>query len=117
MALLDRQSILTADDLGRELVTIPEWGGDVYVSEMTAAERDAFEAEWLKNKEDGTETINLRARLVARVLCSDSGERIFTDSDADALGRKSAAVVDRLFAVAQRLNGMSAADVEQLEKN
>lgn len=115
--MLDKHAILTADDLARELVTVPEWGGEVYISEMTAAERDAFEAEWLRGKEDGTETANLRARLVCRVLCDDTGARLFADADADALGRKSAAVVDRLFAVAQRLNGMTQADVAALEKN
>ena len=37
--------------------------------------------------------------------------------DIEALGGKSAAVLDRLFGVAQKINGMAAADIEALEKN
>ena len=39
--MLDRNAILGADDLGREVVDVPEWAGSVQVRGLTAAERDA----------------------------------------------------------------------------
>jgi hypothetical protein len=42
---LTRDSILNAKDLKKELVKVPEWGGEVYVRCMTGSERDAFESE------------------------------------------------------------------------
>ena len=41
MAYLDKAAILTADDLGRREVAVPEWGGTVLIRGLTGAERDA----------------------------------------------------------------------------
>ena len=68
--MLTKESILKADDLPKELVEVPEWHGQVWVSTLTKA-----------------------------------------------LGDKSAAALDRCFAVAQRLNGFSSDDVEDLAGN
>ena len=35
--ILDKKSILLADDVVKELVSVPEWGGDVWVRGMTGA--------------------------------------------------------------------------------
>ncbi len=113
---LTKDAILSADDLPREEVDVPEWNGSVFVRTMTAAERDSFEMGVMQ--EDGSKDfLNLRARLCARCLVDDKGERLFTDAEAVALGGKSAGALDRIFAVTQRLNGMSAEDVEELAKN
>ena len=58
---------------------------------------------------------NLRSRLVVLCAVDESGKRIFNDSDADALGKKSAAAVDRLFTAASKHNGFSSKDIEELE--
>ncbi len=36
MNILSKEAILSADDLPREIVSVPEWGGQVYVRTMTA---------------------------------------------------------------------------------
>ena len=116
---LNREQILGAEDLPRELVPVPEWGGELWVRTMTAAERDDFEIGSLKNL-NGTVEIdrrNLRASLVARCAISEDGGRLFTDADIVTLGGKSAAAMDRVYAVAARLNRLSAADAEELAKN
>jgi hypothetical protein len=123
MNLLSKEAILAADDLPREIVSVPEWGGQVYVRTMTGTDRDAFEAS-LINRESGESgqsskdqrMHNVRARLVSLTLCSELGERLFQDGDIDALGRKSARALDRVFAVAQRLNGIGT-DEAQAAKN
>ena len=101
------------DDLPRELVNVPEWGGDVFVRTMTGTDRDAFEAS-LIGKEGRME--NVRARLVSLTLCNEAGERMFDDAEIAALGKKSARALDRVFSVAQRLNGIGTEQVEAAKK-
>jgi len=60
---------------------------------------------------------NVRARLCAISIVDETGKRMFSDEDVRALGRKSAAALDRVFAAAQRLSGLTDEDVEELAKN
>ena len=117
--MLSRDDILGSDDLARELVETPEWGGEVYVRCLTGAERDRFEADMLQDEETDSRKrfYNLRARLVVLAVCDDHNLPLFMLNDVEALGRKSAKVLDRLFSVAQRLSGMTKEDVEALTKN
>lgn len=119
MGLLSREAILGAEDLPSEQVTVPEWGGDVRVRSLTGTERDAFEQTCYTGRgADRKENFsNLRARLVALAVVDDEGKRVFADNDVLALGRKSAAALDRVFSVAQRLNGLSPSDVRDLAGN
>lgn len=119
VVFLNREAILAAEDLPRELVEVPEWGGAVYVRALTGAERDQFEASIVeqRGRDVRMNMRNIRAKLVALTVVDEDGQRIFTDDDVAALGGKSAAALDRLFAVAQRLSGLSKEDVEELAKN
>ena len=119
MAYLTRDAILQADDLLFEDVEIPEWGGMVRVRGLTGAERDAFEAEIVeqRGKKTRLNMQNFRAKLVARSVVNGDGQRLFSDKDAHALGKKSAAALNRVFEVAQRLSGLSDKDVEELVEN
>jgi hypothetical protein len=114
--LLTAAEILAADDLPREKVECPEWGGHLYIRTLTGKERDAFEAS-VVGKGSSTNLVNVRARLVALAGCNDAGEPIFTAAQVDALGDKSAAALSRCFDVASRLNHLSNRDIEELEKN
>jgi hypothetical protein len=60
---------------------------------------------------------NFRARLLVKCVTDDTGARIFTDDEAAKLGEQPADVLDRVFAVAQQVNGMTQKDVEDLAKN
>lgn len=107
--MLTKEQILLSDDLPQEPVQVPEWGGEVQVRTMTGTDRDAFEAS-LIGKDGRLE--NVRARLVSLTLCDEAGVRLFSDGDIDALGQKSAKALDRVFTVAQRLNGIGTDQVE-----
>ena len=61
--------------------------------------------------------LNLRAKLVGLCMVDEHGVRVFSDNDFDAVGGKSGLVLDRLFMVAQRINGLSNSEVETLTKN
>ena len=120
MAILPADLILQADDLPRELVAVPEWGGEVYVRCMTAAERDDWESSVISLEKGGktkTDMRNLRAKLVARTVCDEKGERLFSDAQVKELGGKSAAALDRLYSVAARLSAITKSDEDELLGN
>lgn len=119
--LLSRASILSADDLPIEDVEVPEWGGTVRVRGLSSAERDAWE-ESLMGPEDAEgkrkQTYeNIRAKLIARSAIDEAGNRLFTDADVVALGKKGAAPLVRLYTVALRLSRLRKEDVETIKGN
>ena len=119
MTLLTKDQILKADDCSHEDIDVPEWGGSVRIIAMAACERDAFEASMLdsKGKGDSKRLQNFRARFIARCIVDADNNRLFSDKDMVALGKKSAKPVSRIFDACQKLNGMTDKDVEELEGN
>ncbi len=119
MDLLSKEAILASSDLPTERVTVKAWGGDVIVRTMTGEERDAFEESLIDRSGDAPkrDARNFRAKLVALCLVNDKGTRLFEESDILALAGKNGAILDRLAAVAQRLNKLSDEDVASLIKN
>lgn len=117
--MLTKDQILDAKDLQTEVVEVPEWGGSVKIRGMTGVERDAFEESLLRGKGKNTRVNmqNIRAKLVAHSVVNGDGERMFSNADVQALGKKSAAALDRIFDVAQELSGITKADVEELAAN
>lgn len=117
MALLTRDGILAADDLKREEVAVPEWGGSVLVSTMTGAQRDAWEQSLVAGGKGKVDISNVRARLVSFCVVDEGGNRLFSDGDAEALGRKSGAALERCAQAAQRLNALTEQALEDARGN
>lgn len=120
--ILNRAAILAAEGLTRELVEVPEWGGAVYVRELSGTQRDAFEASVMTLSDKPGEQpkpnlTNARAKLVALSAVDEEGKSLFTLDDVAVLGRKSARALDRVVTVAQRLSGLSASDLEGILGN
>jgi len=110
---LTREQILEADDLQIKAVDVPEWGGVTYVRTINAEDY----AKYVRSNVDanGKATMdNYIARYCAFTICDSKGNRLFTDNDAIALGKKYSSVMARLYNEAQTLNGE---DIEELEKN
>jgi len=116
---LNRDEILKLNDLPVEEVYVPEWDAWVRVRGLTGAERDAFEQSIVETRGKNTRMNlrNIRAKLVALCVVDEQGNRLFSDEDAELLGRKSAAALNRVFEVAQRLSGLRPEDVEELAGN
>ena len=112
---LSRDQILAADDLGMMKVNVPEWGGEVFIRVMSVGERDAYENEWVQNRGKGVESF--RSKFLARCLCDENGERLFSDADISLLEKKSAKIMCRLWDKAMAHNALSNDDVEELAKN
>lgn len=115
--MLTREAILKASDATMKEIQVPEWGGSVFVRSMSAYERDAFEAEQFRLNEAGRRAENARARMAAACVCDAEGGALFTAEDVEELGKKSAKALSRIFDAALALNGFTADDVEELEKN
>jgi hypothetical protein len=116
---LSKDDILKAEDLVTEDVEVPEWGGTVSVRGLTGRERDEFEASIMerRGKRMVPNVANVRGKLVARCVLDEDGNRLFLDSDAEALGGKSAGAVNKIYEVAARLSGMTDEDVDELVEN
>lgn len=113
MAFLNKTAILSAEDFNYAIVPCPEWGGDVRVRGLTAAEQSNIAR---KVNEKKTSDI---AVVVALMGCVDeNGNRLFDSSDKDALLQKPYAVLDRLAKKILELSGSGDADaIEEARKN
>jgi len=112
---LNRDQILKADDNAAEEVAVPEWGGTILVRGMTGKERDEFEVSMMERGHGGRmvpNTVNVRAKVIMRCVVDEDGNRLFTAADLAALGEKSGAAIDRVYAVAARLSGLRDEDDE-----
>ncbi|QDH92118.1 tail assembly chaperone [Streptomyces phage Dubu] len=121
LMFLTADQILNADDLQREPVQVPEWGGTVLVQGMTGTERDRFEAAMMTDNMSGISKDkaldNYRARLAAACIVDESGKRLFQGSAVKRLGEKNAQALTRVVEVASRLSGLTDSDVQELTGN
>lgn len=124
MALLSKEQIFAADKKKSKDIPVKEWGGTVRLQELSAADRDLWEAESFITEpgDDGESQPRFnpkqaRARLVVRCLVDENGKRMFSDDEVAAVGSLSASSVQKLFNTARTLNAISADDIEELEKN
>ena len=91
--ILNREDILKVKDIQIEKVSVPEWGGEVFVKGMTGAERDRFEAGVISFGAKSKEKIDmrdLRAKLCSQTICDEDGKKLFTPADVKELSEKSA---------------------------
>lgn len=117
---LTREQIFGAMDLKIEAVYVPEWGGTVYVRSLSGAGLDEFQGSRVRlNTQNKAELVyeNTRAKLLSKTLCDEQGMLLFSDADVQKLGEKNAGALDRIYEVAQRMNGMRPDDLEQKVKN
>ena len=122
MALLDRKKLLTKEDFKVEKVDLGD-GDFVYVRQMSGRERDRFEQSLIIEKPGSKEGFekaldDFRAKLAVVTVCDEKGNLLLQPKDAPTLSQSmSAAKLERIVNVAQRLNKISEEDKEQLVKN
>ena len=118
--MFTRDQILAADDIKIEEVIVPQWSttDPVCVKGMTAIDRDSLERDMFNPDGKLKEGFNnLRAKVSVRTICDEKGERAFTNDEWELLANKSAAAIEIIFPLAQRLSGLSKGDVEKLQGN
>jgi len=123
--ILTREALLQRDDLKIEKVELTR--GHVFVREMTGHEKDVWEQSMLKQKPNGdrnkaveyeTTLEDFRAKLAVVTVCDAEGNLLFEPKDVKILNKMmSATNIERIVAVAQRLNAVTEKDKEDILKN
>lgn len=121
--LSKKELLATAGQFRRRWVDHPN-GGGVYVREMTAAERDRYE-QWVmdvKFDDRGSFTgrpilEHARAKLCVLTMVDEANERYFADDELESLEQLGAAFVNDCFEAAQKLNGLTRQDMDELVGN
>ena len=113
MAILTREAILGAQDLKRQTVTVKEWGGEVIVTEMSAARRLEFEKRLPADGNDGM----VWPLLVLFCAVDEGGHPLFSPDDVEALQAKNGKVIQRIGKVALKLNRIGGAQEQDLSEN
>jgi hypothetical protein len=108
---LSKDDFLAISYVKTEEVPLPEVTSSIFVRTMSGAEREKFEEACTKDLP------NIRARLIVATACDAQGERIFSEAHLAAVTSKPAVMLIRIFDAAAKLNGLSKADVDELEKN
>ena len=111
--LLTKQAILSAEDRKFEEVNVPEWGGVVRLATMDGKARDEYDAEMFRRikRSPDEKVVSMGTEGLSRILlvaCAvdENGDRLFTEADFEALSKKAGHVVERLFKIAAKLNGL-----------
>lgn len=106
MAKSLREKILAAKDIRSERVHVPEWGVEVEVRSMTGQQRAAV----LKGGSGEDGEIDLERLypilLIETTYDPESGDRVFSPADRDALNAKNSGALERIAKVAMRLSGI-----------
>jgi len=114
MALTKKDIFKHIDKLKREEVPIPEWGGAVWVQEMNAAQRDAFD-DWIVS--DTKDVSEIRAKIASITVVDENGKNLFGPLDVGDIKRMSSTAVGRISTVAFKLSGMAAEEINKDLKN
>lgn len=114
--LLKKDEIIKRDKRKTTDIEVPEWDGTVRLREMSAAQRDAFDASTVKivGKKVIPNLENSRAKLLAMCIVDEEGNPMFT---VDELSERNASVLDGLSEAARKLNKLDSGALEEEVKN
>lgn len=101
MAILTREQILAASDVAQEVVSVPEWGGEVLVRGLTLKASKELHA-----KHAGMDDETLGMLTMTLCVLNEAGEQMFTLDDLPLLEQKSTAAMTRVLKAVARVNGM-----------
>jgi hypothetical protein len=114
--LLTRDEILDANDLETMELNVPEWGGLVRISLLSASAMDAYESS-LTNTKGRIDIKDARAKFLAEVLVDGNGKKLFTKVDIKGLGQKSTKAHARVYKAAMNFNALTEDEIETIIKN
>src|SRR6185369_5125523 len=92
-----------ADVIGKKRMVLanvpcPEWGGDIWVRNISGTQRDEFDFWVQDHARQAKPMIFMRAKLVAMSWCDESGAPVtITEADVLKLSEEDAVPLDRLF--------------------
>jgi len=110
MSILSAADIAAVQDLKRETLPAPEWGGELLLQELTGRQREQLLA-WLRNLPDddpSAVTHGYRERVLAMSLINEDGTPLFSDLEEGVavLGAKSNPMLVRAADAALTLSSL-----------
>ena len=99
LAFLDRATILAAADVNYEILDVPEWGGAVRLRTLTGDQA----AEFMEMKEEDKREV--MPKILSLAVVDANGDRVFTDSDLQAIMHKSMRPLMRVLKLVNKMNG------------
>jgi len=122
-ALLTAEQILAADDISTKRIAVPEWGGDLIITNLPGFKRDKFE-EMIQGRMKGigdnkrlTNYRLLKVTLISMCLVHPDGKQLFNTKQLEALDKKNSGVLTRVFNACKDFNGMTEEEVRKLVGN
>lgn len=122
--MLNRDQILSAKDRAQEILSIPEWGGDVMLTALSVRDRTNVLSEWARlgsTQKDGGDTaaamLEIKLRLVALSVTDAEGVPLFTTADMAELATKSNQAIGVISDAAILLNKFFVSATEDAAKN
>lgn len=121
-ATMTKDDIFGMDDIPHEYVQVPQWkGGTVCVVGLSGAAKNQYQQQLIEVKGESRRIRleNSTAKLAALTIVDNhvNRRRLFSEGDVLKLGTKSAAALEVIIEVANRLSGMSKKEVEDFVKN
>jgi hypothetical protein len=108
---LTREQILAVGPPAPMEVHVPEWGGSVFVRQMSAADRDRFETESSRLHAEDRLAGRQRALVTVFSCADEQGRLLFTLADVEAVAALGSLAVERVATLAMRLNKLSEDEV------
>jgi len=128
--MLTREQILNKVDIEVKEIQVPEWGGSVYIRQLSRAQQDEYLKRQYgetrlkqdsKAKQQEISAVNIYghdAYLCMCGICDEEGKPLFNREDIDALKKKNGAVIGRIAMEIVRFSAMEMdVTVEEEVKN
>lgn len=111
---MNREDVLSRLPLKTGTVDVPEWGGQVKVRELNAAERFTF-ADRMSGDANGEKLAHAMVDVVL-AACQNEVGPLFQPADRDALFNSDGKVLQRIAEAVLALSGLTEQSVEQAKK-
>jgi len=114
---LTREEILAKRNVRQRVpVEVPGWG-TIHVAKFTARDRDRFEEIVTGGIPGKVNLRNVRAQVVTLLAVNDDGTPMFTEADADDIGKLDSDSVQAVIDAGFKLNGLNTDSLEDAVKN
>ena len=114
-----KAKIRSAQDIDREIITIPEWDVSIEVRSMTVRQRASFVAASQDTSDNGDKIENVYGQiLVTCCIDPEDGSPVFNEDDLSWLmTEKSGAVIDRLVTSCLEVSGLKEKAIDEVGKS
>lgn len=117
--VLTKDAIIQSVDYVVEEVEVAKWGGTVRLRSLTGKGRDEFEAAVTKSSTTPgqVDIRGLKALLLTMTIVDENDVLVFTKEDVDVINEKASDVIEILWEVVQKMNGIGEEGLQEAEKN